>query len=227
MEEEKIVLDKKSFGALAVDSRVNILKALRERRKTLTELSDELKLSVSSTKEHLDKITDAGLAKKVEEGHKWKYYELTRKGERLVSPDTEVRVWVLLGISFIAFIFSMMFIAGPSSMTVSQETEKASPFIATGNSQDIADRGINTSVPTAAYSGELQNVSNSGSNASVLSLSENNSDASMPTSQNMSGALNALGNTGILGSLPPALAAISGIAVFVCFAWLVKRRIWF
>ena len=224
MEEEKIVLDKKSFGALAVDSRVNILKALRERRKTLTELSDELKLSVSSTKEHLDKITDAGLARKVEEGHKWKYYELTRKGERLVSPDTEVRVWVLLGISFIAFIFSMMFIAGPSSMTLSQETEKASP-LAAGNSQDAQEGAINASVPLAAYSGELQNDNNSGSNASARSAGDNESAASMPISQNISGMSNALSGPDALGFLPPAFAAISGIAIIVCFAWLLKSRI--
>jgi DNA-binding transcriptional ArsR family regulator len=87
MEEEKIILDKLSFGALAVDSRVKILKALRERRKTLSELSTELGLSPSSTKEHLEKLVDAALIEKMEEGHKWKYYELTKKGAQLVSPN--------------------------------------------------------------------------------------------------------------------------------------------
>ena len=45
MDQDRIVLDKKAFGALAVDSRVKLLKALSVRRKMLTELSDELKLS--------------------------------------------------------------------------------------------------------------------------------------------------------------------------------------
>jgi DNA-binding transcriptional ArsR family regulator len=118
MDEDKIILDKKSFGALAVDSRVNILKALKERRKTLSELSDELGLSVSSTKEHLGKLVDAELIIKVEDGHKWKYYELTRKGEKLVSPDQTVRVMVLLGISLIAFVWSFM-VMGPATQMVS------------------------------------------------------------------------------------------------------------
>ena len=37
MEEDKIVLDRKSFEALAVDSRVKLLKSLKQRRKTLKE----------------------------------------------------------------------------------------------------------------------------------------------------------------------------------------------
>ena len=214
MEEEKIILDKKSFGALAVDSRVNILKALRERRKTLTELSGELKLSVSSTKEHLDKITDAGLARKVEEGHKWKYYELTRKGEKLVSPDTEVRVWVMLGISFVAFIFSIMFLSGPSSMMASQELEKASPIVATGGSQDTAVGDGNFSVMATAFP-------NYGNETEA-----NSNDSSLRARENISGEFNALSTTDLIGILPLAFAAISGIAIIVCFALLLKRRIW-
>jgi DNA-binding transcriptional ArsR family regulator len=133
MEEEKIVLDKKSFGALAVDSRVNILKALRERRKTLSELSNELGLSVSSTKEHLGKLVDAELIIKVEDGHKWKYYELTRKGEKLVSPNQTVRVMVLLGIAVIAFVWSFM------SMTPTTQLMSDSGQVAYAPAMEQAD----------------------------------------------------------------------------------------
>jgi len=127
MEEEKIVLDRKSFGALAVDSRVNILKALRERRKTLSELSAELGSSVSSTKEHLEKLVDAELILKVEDGHKWKYYELTRKGEKLVSPNQAVRVMVLLGIALIAFVWSFMAMAPATQMVADSGQEAYAP----------------------------------------------------------------------------------------------------
>lgn len=115
MDGEKLVLDRKSFGALAVDSRVNILKALRERRKTLSELSQELGQSVSTTKEHLQKLEEAELIKKMEEGHKWKYYRLTRKGEQIVSPNTEVRVWILLAVSAMAFLYSALTMYAPFS----------------------------------------------------------------------------------------------------------------
>ena len=142
MDEGKLVLDKLSFSALAVDSRVNILKALRERRKTLSELSDELKLSISSTKEHLQKLEDAQLIKKMDEGRKWKYYELTRKGEQIVSPNTEVRVWILLAISAVAFIYSALLMYSPLA---------SAPMEATNAPQAVMD-----SAKTVAFD---QNVS--------------------------------------------------------------------
>ena len=106
MEEEKIVLDRKSFEALAVDTRVRILKALKVRRKTLSELSEELGLAVSGVKEHLETLEGAGLIKKMDDGHKWKYYELTKKGSEIIGPK-ELRVWILLSISAVALMLSM------------------------------------------------------------------------------------------------------------------------
>ena len=143
MSEDKIVLDKKSFSALAVDSRVNILKALRERRKTLTELSGELKLSVSSTKEHLEKLEQAELVVKVEDGHKWKYYELTRKGEQLVAPNPAVRVMVLLGIAVIGFVYSLVLLSAPGQMAAVQEAP-ATAF------SEGASKAADGSVPLAS-----------------------------------------------------------------------------
>jgi len=105
--DEGIVLDRKSFEALAVETRVRILKSLRERRKTLSELAGELKLSVSGVKEHLQVLEDAELVRKMDDGHKWKYYELTKKGGDVVAPR-ELRVWILLSISTVALIMSAM-----------------------------------------------------------------------------------------------------------------------
>lgn len=110
MEEDKIVLDRKSFEALAVDSRVRILKSLKQRRKTLSELADEQKMSVSGVKEHLETLENVGLIEKIDDGHKWKYYELTRKGSDIIAPK-ELRVWILLSlasVALIAAIFSML-----------------------------------------------------------------------------------------------------------------------
>jgi DNA-binding transcriptional ArsR family regulator len=102
-----IVLDRKSFEALAVESRVRILKSLRQRRKTLSELAEEMKLSVSGVKEHLQVLERAELVSKMDDGHKWKYYELTKKGSEVVAPK-ELRVWILLSISTFALLMSMV-----------------------------------------------------------------------------------------------------------------------
>lgn len=92
---KEIVLDKKTFEALAIDTRVNILKSLKKRNKTASELSKELKLAVSTVSEHLDKMKKAGLIKRKEDHRKWVYYQLTEKGEGIVSPIDRNSVFVL------------------------------------------------------------------------------------------------------------------------------------
>ncbi|HID72370.1 TPA: ArsR family transcriptional regulator [Candidatus Micrarchaeota archaeon] len=106
MEEAKIVLDRKSFEALAADTRVKIMKCLLERRKTLSELAAELGMSVSGVKEHLSNLEGAGLIVKIDDGHKWKYYELTDKGSAIVAPKKSMRIMLLLSLSIVAFMAS-------------------------------------------------------------------------------------------------------------------------
>ena len=109
--DESIKLDRKSFEALAGQTRVKALKSLLKRRKTLTELSEELQLSPSTMKEHLDVLMDSELIAQIDEGRKWKYYELTRKGKQIAEPH-ELRVWIILGLSIIAAasaIFNLLY----------------------------------------------------------------------------------------------------------------------
>jgi DNA-binding transcriptional ArsR family regulator len=103
MEEEKIVLDKKTFKALAVDTRVDLMKELSKRRKTQSELAESLGLSVATVKEHLDKMQEAGLLKQKDEGRKWKYYDLTEKGRCVLHPERK-KIWIVL--------VSLFFVAG-------------------------------------------------------------------------------------------------------------------
>ncbi len=98
--EEKITLDRETFKALASDTRVSILKSLHKRRKTLTELSKQFEMSPSTIKEHLDSLSNAGLVVQKDEGHKWKYYELTSKGKNIVTPS-ETKVLVVLAVSVV------------------------------------------------------------------------------------------------------------------------------
>ncbi len=133
MEEEKVVLDRKSFEALAVDTRVRILKSLKQRRKTLSEIAQEMKMSVSGVKEHLETLEGADLVKKMDDGHKWKYYELTKKGADLVAPK-ELRVWVVLSIAMIALIISMLSVI-PSPSIENQASGVVAPMAYTPSIQ--------------------------------------------------------------------------------------------
>jgi len=99
----RIVLDDKSFKALSADSRISIMKSLNERRRTLSELSQKLDLGNSTIKEHCDILVNAELIKQLDEGRKWKYYELTQKGKQILTPNLMDEVKVLIVLCFGVF----------------------------------------------------------------------------------------------------------------------------
>jgi DNA-binding transcriptional ArsR family regulator len=102
---DKVILDDKSFKALSANSRVSILKRLTERRMTLSELSKRLSLRNSTVKEHCNILLNADLITKIDEGRKWKYYELTGKGKQIVQPSFVEGVRVLVTLCLGAIIF--------------------------------------------------------------------------------------------------------------------------
>lgn len=105
---DKIIIDRKALFALASETRIEILKKLDERRTTLTELSESLDMSKTAVKEHLDKLVEAGLVERVDEGRKWIYYELTGKGRRILHPESRTKIILLLS-SAIASIAGGLF----------------------------------------------------------------------------------------------------------------------
>lgn len=123
----RIVLDDKSFKALSADSRIGILKSLNERRRTLSELSQKLDLGNSTIKEHCDILVDAELIKQIDEGRKWKYYELTHKGKQIITPSLmeEVKVLIVLclGVFAIGGIIMMMSMGLQSSIFSTAQSE--------------------------------------------------------------------------------------------------------
>jgi DNA-binding transcriptional ArsR family regulator len=99
----KITLDTKTFQALASATRLTVLRALDERRKTLTELARDLELNKATVHEHLQLLVAAGLVRKRDdEGRKWIYYELTWTGEKLLHPQETTTFSVLLGLGVAA-----------------------------------------------------------------------------------------------------------------------------
>lgn len=105
---DDITVDRQTLKALGADTRVNILKALGERRKTQAELAHELRLSEAAVSEHLERLSEANLVQRAEsasKSSKWKYYELTPKGNGIIRPSN-VRVWFALAITILAFVAS-------------------------------------------------------------------------------------------------------------------------
>jgi DNA-binding transcriptional ArsR family regulator len=94
--EHTVTLDKASFKALALESRVDILKTLQGRQHTQTELAEALELSVPTIKQHLDALVNASLVERRDEGRKWVYYALTKKGKAILNPE-EAKFWIVLG----------------------------------------------------------------------------------------------------------------------------------
>ena len=84
---DKITLDREVFKALASDTRLDILKALDVRQKTVTELAKELELNKATVFEHLEKLAAVGLIQKLEDERKWVYWQLTWTGRRLLHPE--------------------------------------------------------------------------------------------------------------------------------------------
>jgi len=112
--EEKILIDKETLKALAVDTRLNILKLLLKKKYTLSDFASILGLGVSTIKEHLDILLKARLIKKEDTKRKWKYYSLTFKGKRLIEPR-EIKVLfafitTLIAAVGMAFVFAKSFL---------------------------------------------------------------------------------------------------------------------
>lgn len=103
--DDNITLDREAFRTLASKTRVDILKSLGKRRKMLAELSRQFGMSPSTIKEHMDNLARADLVVQIDDGHKWKYYELTPKGREITNP-TGSRIMLILGISLIAAVFT-------------------------------------------------------------------------------------------------------------------------
>ncbi len=135
-----ITLDQESFKALASEVRVDILKKLDERRETVTDLSGLLGLSKPTLLEHLEKLQAAGLVKRVDEGRKWIYYELSQKGRKLLHPE-RVAIVLALALSVVLAAMGGFFLlfntvmappeayrGGPASSAPAQTLMTTNPF---------------------------------------------------------------------------------------------------
>jgi DNA-binding transcriptional ArsR family regulator len=96
-------LTKEELKALAAEARQEMLKMLSKRPYTASEIAKVMGKHVTTVTEHLDNLEKTGLIARKEDGHKWKYYVLTSKGEKLFKP--QFYSWaIVLSISFVAIV---------------------------------------------------------------------------------------------------------------------------
>lgn len=99
----QLQLDPRTMKALSSKTRADILKLLGQRRYMQSELASLLNLSVPTVKEHLNELEKAELVEKHEEGRKWKYYSLTKKGKAVLQPS-ETTILLVLGLMILSII---------------------------------------------------------------------------------------------------------------------------
>jgi len=102
--EDAVVMDNKTFKSLTSKTRTEILKLLKKRNYTLSEISEKLKISKTTAKEHIDILVEGRLIEQLPSANKWKYYTLTKDGRKLVGEEGPKRVVITL----VAFIVGML-----------------------------------------------------------------------------------------------------------------------
>lgn len=110
-----VSLSTQEFKALSSESRTRILKILDERNHTLSELSARLEMAAPTVKQHTSVLVGSGLVELMDEGRKWKYYTLTKKGRQLLhANETKSSVFILLSSAIVVGLvgFAMIFMLG-------------------------------------------------------------------------------------------------------------------
>ncbi len=115
-DKEKLVLDQESLKAVTVNTRVQILKILQQKQEILSDIASLLGMSIPTIKEHLEVLEKVGMVNKIEEGRKWKYYDLTEKGKCLLNPDRK-RLWLTLSVLIIG-VFGTIFLQLQSTLNL-------------------------------------------------------------------------------------------------------------
>lgn len=131
-----VELDTNAFKALSSKRRVDMLKALGKKPRSLTSLANEMGLSVQAADEHLRKLQAAGLVEKQKHA-KWTYYSLNPKGAALLAPNRQP-VYVLLSISILLLAAAGMTwldasktaYAGPAGADAKNVDQDAQPLAA-------------------------------------------------------------------------------------------------
>lgn len=103
----EVSLTTTEFRALSSESRTGILKMLAERNYTLSELSAKTGMAAPTVKQHASILVESGLIELRDEGRKWKYYALTRKGKEILNAGKPQQTNVLIILSTTAMVAAL------------------------------------------------------------------------------------------------------------------------
>lgn len=147
-------LSRKELKAISSDVRMEILKLLKDRNHTLSELSTKLGLKASTVKEHVSKLLDAEIIEMKDTGHKWKYYSLTRKGEKLTGQETSFLI--LFSIGLIGFLACGAFLLNFGNLYTQNyyfmSLQEQAPLLAASEYSEGAEKLMTTSAEPAMAS---------------------------------------------------------------------------
>jgi DNA-binding transcriptional ArsR family regulator len=87
----------RSIRDVFTTSRTKILSKLEVRPHTISELAKVTGYSKSTLSYHLEKLSELGMVKRIENDRKWVYYELTERGKRTIRSDMIKLLGLLLG----------------------------------------------------------------------------------------------------------------------------------
>lgn len=105
---DKIQLNREALKAIVADSRYDIIKLLSEKDYTLSEISEKLKLSKPTVKEHLEVLCKNGIICKEDTERKWKYFSLTEIGSAVIQKK-EVKVLFVFMLNAIILVGTVAF----------------------------------------------------------------------------------------------------------------------
>jgi DNA-binding transcriptional ArsR family regulator len=125
--QQEISISTQEFKALSSESRTKILKTLNQRNHTLSELSAKLNMAPPTIKQHIKILMDCGLIELIDEGRKWKYYSLTKKGKQIFKTnEANTKIFILLSATIILGIMTiaMIFLYSTTMPIQSPQTQK-------------------------------------------------------------------------------------------------------
>ncbi|MFH1055121.1 MAG: winged helix-turn-helix domain-containing protein [Candidatus Altiarchaeota archaeon] len=207
---DKITLDRETFKALAADTRIDILKRIEAHKLTLTDLSEQMSMSPSTIKEHLDRLVEVGLIEQDDRGMKWKYYHLTSKGRNILTPQ-ETKVWIMLGTTLLVLAGSAFTMLQKLSTLLTQP----SAILQGVATEEMADASMNA----AEAAPRLMMAAGAAANETMQKAAE----AAAPTTLMVQNAVESV--TPSLPWLEMALVVASLIAAGACIGYLMKKRI--
>jgi len=151
---DQVELSTNEFKALSSTTRTNLLKMLNERNYTLSELSTKTGMAAPTVKQHAAVLMGAGLIELQDEGRKWKYYSLTRKGKKIIkSKEQHTNILIILSSTIIVALLGVAILSTlnmplmDTSTNDSYERAEILPGTNTDNTPQISGENKESGTP--------------------------------------------------------------------------------